>query len=52
MYQNNFIYFLKFIYDISISKQFKNKKNNFKQKNILKFLKRPFLLQKQTCTKE
>jgi hypothetical protein len=30
----------------------KIKKNNFKQKNILNFLKTPFLLQKQTCTKE
>jgi len=32
---NNFFYFLKFIFDISISKRFKNIKNiNLKQKTI------------------
>jgi len=46
MYRNNFFYFLKFIFDISLSKEFKNtKKINLKKTNS-KFYKNVLQLQK------
>jgi hypothetical protein len=50
---NNFLFFFKIIFDISISKQFENtKKINFKKIKIkIIFFKNSFKIQKQTDTK-